>query len=193
MRKLNYNYHLILASNSPRRKELLAGIDMEFEVRTLPDLDESFPDTLPHEEIAEYLARKKASAYSPALKEGELVITADTVVLLNGLILGKPIDKEDAKRMLRLLSGETHRVITGVCLTSIDKQVGFSDTAHVTFGTLSEDEIDYYVNAYSPMDKAGAYGVQEWIGYMGVERIEGSYYNVMGLPIFKVYRELQRF
>lgn len=193
MRKSNEKYHLILASNSPRRRELLEGIDVEFEIRTLPELDESFPDTLPHEEIAEYLARKKASAYSHGLKEGELVITADTVVLLNGLILGKPVDKEDAKRMLRLLSGQTHRVITGVCLTSIGKQVGFSDTAHVTFSTLSEEEIDYYVNAYSPMDKAGAYGVQEWIGYMGVERIEGSYYNVMGLPIFKLYRELQRF
>lgn len=187
------DYRIVLASNSPRRKELLAGIDVEFDTRVLPDLDESYPETLPHDEIAEYLALEKASAYRPELKEGELLITADTVVLLNGLILGKPADEEDAKRMLRILSGQVHRVITGVCLTSTTKKVSFSDTARVTFGKLSEEEIDYYVTAYRPLDKAGAYGVQEWIGYMGVERIEGSYYNVMGLPIFKVYRELLRF
>lgn len=193
MRIMTHNWHLILASNSPRRKELLAGIDTEFEIRVLPEIDETYPETLPHEEIAEYLARKKAAAYLPNLKEKELLITADTVVLLNGEILGKPADEEDARRMLRALSGQVHRVITGVCLTSGDKQVSFSDTARVTFGELQEEEIDYYVTAYRPMDKAGAYGVQEWIGYMGVERIEGSYYNVMGLPIYKVHRELKRF
>ena len=187
------HYRLILASNSPRRKELLAGVDVEFEVRALPHVDESYPESLPHEEIAEYLARKKAASYRPELKERELLITADTVVLLNGLILGKPVDEEDAKRMLRLLSGQTHRVITGVCLTSATKQASFSDTAYVTFGVLQEEEIHYYVNTYQPMDKAGAYGVQEWMGYVGVERIEGSYYNVMGLPIYKVYQELKRF
>ena len=187
------DYQLILASNSPRRKELLAGIDAKFETRVLPDLDESYPASLPHEEIAEYLARKKASAYRPGLREEELLITADTVVLLNGEVLGKPAGTEDAKQMLRRLSGQTHRVITGVCLTSTAKQVSFSDTAYVTFGELQEEEIDYYAETYQPMDKAGAYGVQEWIGYMGVERIKGSYYNVMGLPIFKVYRELKRF
>ncbi|WP_298648392.1 Maf-like protein [uncultured Proteiniphilum sp.] len=186
-------YHLILASNSPRRKELLAGIDVQYEIRTLPDIDESYPGTLPHEEIAGYLARKKALAYLSELRDDELLITADTIVLLNGLILGKPAGKEDAKRMLSILSGKTHRVITGVCLTSTGKQIGFSDTACVTFGNLSEEEIDYYLMAYNPMDKAGAYGVQEWIGYVGVEKIEGSYFNVMGLPIFKVYRELKRF
>lgn len=172
---------------------MLSGIDVEFETRVLPDLDESYPKSLPHEEIAEYLARKKASAYRPELKKEELLITADTVVLLNGEVLGKPAGTEDAKQMLRRLSGQTHRVITGVCLTSTAKQVSFSDTAHVTFGELQEEEVDYYAETYQPMDKAGAYGVQEWIGYMGVERIEGSYYNVMGLPIFKVYRELKRF
>lgn len=186
-------YHLILASNSPRRKELLTGIDVQYEIRTLPDIEESYPETLPHEEIAGYLARKKASAYIAELRDDELLITADTIVLLNGMILGKPAGKEDAKRMLHALSAQTHRVITGVCLTSKHKQVCFSDTAHVTFGVLTDEEIDYYLEKYNPLDKAGAYGVQEWIGYVGVEKIEGSYFNVMGLPIFKVYRELKRF
>ncbi|SCD22071.1 Maf-like protein BF3120 [Proteiniphilum saccharofermentans] len=186
-------YHLILASNSPRRKELLSGIDVEYEVLTLPDIDESYPDDIPHEEIPEYLAKKKASAYISMMQDDTLLITADTVVLLHGRILGKPLNKRDAKRMLKKLSGETHRVVTGVSLTSKQKQVCFSDTAHVTFGQLTDDEIDYYVEKYNPSDKAGAYGVQEWIGYVGVERIEGSYFNVMGLPIFKVYRELRRF
>jgi len=186
-------YHLILASNSPRRKELLSGIDVEYEVLTLPDIDESYPDDIPHEEIPEYLAKKKASAYISMMQDDTLLITADTVVLLHGRILGKPLNKRDAKRMLKKLSGETHRVVTGVSLTSKQKQVCFSDTAHVTFGQLTDDEIDYYVEKYNPSDKAGAYGVQEWIGYVGVERIEGSYFNVMGLPIFKVYRELKQF
>ena len=185
--------HLVLASNSPRRKELLSGIDVEYEVMALPDIDESYPDDIPHEEIPEYLAKKKASAYISMMQDDALLITADTVVLLHGRILGNPLDKRDAKQMLRELSGETHRVITGVSLTSKQKQVSFSDTAHVTFGQLTDEEIDYYVEKYNPSDKAGAYGVQEWIGYVGVERIEGSYFNVMGLPIFKVYRELKRF
>lgn len=186
-------YKVILASASPRRQELLSGIDLGYELRTLPDVDESFPDDLPHDEVAEYLARKKAAVYLDALKENELLITADTVVLLNGLILGKPADREDARRMLRMLSGARHRVITGVCLSSLNKSVAFSDTAWVTFGDLGDDELDYYLDLYSPMDKAGAYGVQEWIGYVGVEKIEGSYFNVMGFPIYKVYRELKRF
>ncbi|MBK5195922.1 MAG: septum formation protein Maf [Proteiniphilum sp.] len=187
------HYQIILASNSPRRKELLSGIDLQYEIRTLPDIDESYPETLPQEEVAVFLARKKASAYLPDLKENELLITADTIVLLDGMILGKPVDKDEAKEMLLTLSGETHRVITGVCFTTEHKQICFSDTAYVTFGTLSEEEIDYYVSKFSPMDKAGAYGVQEWIGYVAVEKIEGSYFNVMGLPIFKVYQELKRF
>lgn len=187
------NHHLILASNSPRRKELLSGIDVEYEVLTLPDIDESYPDDIPHEDIPEYLAKKKASAYISLMQDDTLLITADTIVSFHGRILGKPSDKEDAKRILKELSGETHRVITGVCLTSKQKQVCFSDTAYVTFGLLKDEEIDYYVEKYDPSDKAGAYGVQEWIGYVGVERIEGSYFNVMGLPIFKVYRELVSF
>lgn len=186
-------YRIILASNSPRRKELLSGIDVEYEVHTLPDIDESYPTGFPGEDIPEFLAKKKASAYAGLLKDDTLLITADTIVLLDGRIYGKPLGNEEAKQMLRQLSGKTHRVITGVCLTSKQKQVCFSDTAYVTIGELSAEEIDYYVSTYRPMDKAGAYGVQEWIGYMGVERIEGSYFNVMGLPIFKVYRELKRF
>ena len=186
-------YHLILASNSPRRRELLSGIDVEYEVWTLPDIDESYPDDIPHEEIPKFLSKKKASAYLSLMQDDTLLITADTVVLLHGRILGKPSDKEDAKQMLKDLSGETHRVVTGICLTSKENQVCFSDIAHVTFGMLTDEEINYYVERYNPMDKAGAYGVQEWIGYVGVERIEGSYFNVMGLPIFKVYRELRQF
>ena len=187
------DYRLVLASNSPRRKELLTGIDVAYEVRTLPDIDESYPETLPHEEVAAFLARKKAAAYLPALKEDELLITADTIVLLDGTILGKPADKDDAMRMLRILAGKKHRVITGVCLTTSGRQESFSDTATVTFGPLSDEEIDYYVSRYDPLDKAGAYGVQEWIGYVAVEKMEGSHFNVMGLPIHKVYHALKQF
>ncbi|MDD2298804.1 MAG: Maf-like protein [Fermentimonas sp.] len=187
------DYRIVLASNSPRRKELLSGIDVKYEFRMLPDIDESYPETISADEVAEYLAEKKASAYLPELKEDELLITADTIVLLDGMVIGKPVDEADAIRMLQLLSDRTHRVITGVCLASKKKQVVFSDTAHVTFGKLNDEEIKYYVSNYRPYDKAGAYGVQEWIGYVAVERIEGSYFNVMGLPIFKVYKELKQF
>ena len=187
------NYRIILASNSPRRKELLSGIDVDYEVHTLSDIDESYPDDLPKEEVAEFLSRKKANAYLESLEENALLITADTIVLLHGKILGKPLNKEDAKNMLHELSGQTHLVITGVCLTSKQKQVSFSDKTYVTFGDLTDPEIEYYVEKYNTLDKAGAYGVQEWIGYVGVEKIEGSYFNVMGLPIFKLYRELKQF
>ncbi len=190
---LKIDYRLILASNSPRRKELLSGIDVDYEIRTLPDVDESYPDTIPVEEIAEYLAQKKSAAYLPSLKEGELLITADTIVLLDGMAMGKPANKKEATRMLRKLSGEVHLVITGVSLTSKSKQVAFSETTSVTFGMLTDQEIEYYVARYKPYDKAGGYGVQEWIGYVAVEKIEGSYFNVMGLPIFKLYRELKKF
>ncbi len=187
------NYKLILGSNSPRRKELLSGIDIEYEIVALPDIEESYPETLPKEEVPEFLARKKASAYVGMFSDDSLLLTADTIVLLDGTILGKPADKAEAARMLHFLAAKTHRVITGVCLTSKTKQVSFSDTAYVTFGELSDEEIEYYVEKYEPLDKAGAYGVQEWIGYVGVERIEGSYFNVMGLPIFRVYREIKKF
>lgn len=184
---------IVLASNSPRRKELLAGIDVAYEIRRLTDIDESYPESLPHEAVAEFLARKKADAYRHTLKTDELLITADTIVLLEETILGKPADKDEAFRMLRVLAGRQHRVITGVCLTTHVKQQSFSDTAWVTFGALSDEEISYYVSRYDPLDKAGAYGVQEWIGYVAVEKIEGSYFNVMGLPIHRVYRALKQF
>jgi septum formation protein len=187
------DYRIILASNSPRRKELLSGIGVKYEFRMLPDIDESYPETVSADEVAGYLAEKKASAYLPELNDDELLIPADTVVLLDSIVIGKPSDEADAIRMLQLLSGKTHKVITGVCLTSKKKQVVFSDTAYVTFGELSREEISYYVSNYKPYDKAGAYGVQEWIGYVAVEKIEGSYFNVMGLPIFKVYKELKQF
>ena len=190
--KLN-DYKIILASNSPRRKELLSGLDIDYETRVIPDVDESYPNSLHIEDVAVYLAEKKASAYQQELKDKELLITADTVVLLENKILGKPANEEESATMLRVLSSKTHKVITAVCLTSTEKQVSFSDTSLVTFGKLIDAEIDYYVSKYKPFDKAGAYGVQEWIGYMAVERIEGSYYNVMGLPVFKVYKELKEF
>ena len=187
------NYKVLLASNSPRREELLRGIDIDFEVKVLPDIDESYPDNIPSEEIAEFVAIKKAKPYAASLHEDELLLTADTIVLLEDTVLGKPVDKQEAKQMLRQLSGKTHRVITGVCLTSTKKQTSFSATSDVEFGKLTDQEIEYYVERYSPMDKAGAYGVQEWIGYVAVKHINGSYYNIMGLPIQRVYRELIKF
>ena len=190
--KLN-GYKIILASNSPRRKELLSGLDIEYKTRVIPDVDESYPNTLPLEDVADYLAKKKASAYLQQLNDEELLITSDTIVLLENMILGKPASEEESTLMLRTLSGKTHKVITAVCLSSTKKQVYFSDTSLVTFGQLTDTEINYYVSKYKPYDKAGAYGVQEWIGYMAVERIEGSYYNVMGLPVFKLYKELKEF
>ncbi len=187
------NYKVLLASNSPRREELLRGIDIDFEVKVLPDIDESYPDNIPSEEIAEFVAIKKAKPYAASLHEDELLLTADTIVLLEDTVLGKPANKKEAKQMLRQLSGKTHRVITGVCLTSTKKQTSFSATSDVEFGKLTDQEIEYYVERYSPMDKAGAYGVQEWIGYVAVKQINGSYYNIMGLPIQRVYRELIKF
>ena len=187
------DYKVILASNSPRRKELLKGIDIDFEVKLLPNIDESYPESLRGDEIAEFVALKKATPYIPSLAANDLLITADTIVLLEGVVYGKPSNKEEAKEMLRTLSGKTHSVISGVCLTSIDKQISFSATSEVEFAELTDSEIEYYVNHYSPFDKAGSYGVQEWIGYVAVKNINGSYYNIMGLPIHRLYRELIQF
>ena len=184
-------YKVILASNSPRRKELLSGLGIDYEVKTLPDIDESFPAGLSEVETATYIARAKADVYRNIMQPDELIITADTIVWLDGEVMGKPVDEEDARRMLRALSGKTHQVITGVCLTTIDSQKAFATVTDVTFCHLSEEEIGYYVERYRPMDKAGAYGIQEWIGYIGVERIDGSYFNVMGLPVQRLYRELK--
>ena len=183
-------FNIVLASNSPRRKELMSGLGVDYVVKTLPDVDESYPDTLQGEEIPAYISREKAEAYQSMIEPDELLITADTNVWMNGEVLGKPKDREDAIRMLRKLSGASHQVITGVCLTTKGWQNSFTVTTDVTFAVLSEEEIVYYVDKYSPMDKAGAYGVQEWIGFIGVESISGSYYNVMGLPVQKLYREL---
>ena len=180
-------FNIVLASNSPRRKELMSGLGVDYVVKTLPDVDESYPDTLQGEEIPAYISREKAEAYQSMIEPDELLITADTIVWMNGEVLGKPKDREDAIRILRKLSGASHQVITGVCLTTKGWQNSFTVTTDVTFAVLSEEEIVYYVDKYSPMDKAGAYGVQEWIGFIGVESISGSYYNVMGLPVQKLY------
>lgn len=182
---------VILASNSPRRKELLAGLDMPYEVRVLDGIDESYPADLPTHQIAEYISRKKAEAYRKSMKGDEVVITADTIVVLDNEVMGKPKDGADARRMLHQLSGHTHQVITGCTLTTPTSQRSFSVVTDVTFKQLSDDEINYYVDTYQPMDKAGAYGIQEWIGYIGVTGLNGSYYNVMGLPVQRIYEALK--
>jgi septum formation protein len=187
------HYRIILASNSPRRKELLAGLDLDFEVRIIKDIDESYPHDLPTKQIAEYISKKKAAAYLATMAQDELVITADTIVVLGREVLGKPKNEADACRMLHELSGKTHQVITGVTLTTRDKQVSFSVETDVTFKVFTEEEIDYYVKRYQPMDKAGAYGIQEWIGYIGVTALNGSYFNVMGLPVQRIYEALKGF
>ena len=186
------NYRIFLASNSPRRKELLSGLGIPFEVRVNGDIDESYPSDLRPEAVPLHISRKKAAAYLQTMSADELIITADTVVVASGEILGKPADASDAHRMLRLLSGTTHQVITGVCLTTTDHQVAFSVTTDVTFKDLSDEEIHYYIDHYRPYDKAGAYGIQEWIGYIGVTGLHGSYFNVMGLPIQRIYEELRK-
>ena len=183
-------YKVILASNSPRRKDLLAGLGVDYEVRTLPDVDETYPDTLKGADIPLFIAKEKANAYLNMMKPGELMITADTIVWLDEKVLGKPKDREDAMCMLRTMSGRTHEVFTGVCLTTTEWQRSFTAQTEVRFAELSEEEITYYVDTYKPMDKAGAYGVQEWIGFIGVENISGSYYNIMGLPVQRLYKEL---
>ena len=184
-------YKVILASASPRRRELLAGLDIDFEVRTLPDVDESFPATLQGGDIPLYISKKKADAYLSLMSEEELVITADTIVWLDGKALGKPVDVADADRMLREMSGKTHSVFTGVTITTKQVQRSFVACSQVTFAELTDEEIGYYIEKYRPMDKAGSYGVQEWVGYIGISGIDGSYFNVMGLPVQRLYNELK--
>ena len=187
------DYHIILASNSPRRRELLSGLDLEYEVKVLPDIEEGYPEGLSMEDIPRYIAAEKAAAYKDIIADNDLIITADTVVVLGDEVLGKPTDLDDARRMLRELSGKTHQVITGVYLMTKEKERGFSVVTDVTFKELSDEEIDYYVEKYRPLDKAGAYGIQEWIGYIGVTGLNGSYFNVMGLPVQRIYNELLLF
>lgn len=186
-------YDIILASKSPRRHELLKGIDIPFTVKTIDNLEENYPDTLSGEEIPLFLAELKATAFKDLLEDNTLIITADTIVWIEGKELGKPKDLEQAKKMLQQLSGKQHEVITGVCILSKEKKKTFTATSKVRFSTLSENEIDFYLTNYNPLDKAGSYGVQEWIGYVAVEYLEGSYFNVMGLPIHRLYEELKRF
>ena len=200
-------YKIILASNSPRRRELLAGLDVNFEVKVLNGIDESYPDDLDAYQVAEFIAQKKAEAYRSLLNEEEssaeenLILTADTVVIApaaneqndqegKGIILGKPKTADDAVRMLRMLSGKTHHVVTGVCLTTKEGQRHFSVTTEVSFKELTDWEINYYISHYRPFDKAGAYGIQEWIGYIGCTGLNGSYFNVMGLPVQRIYEEM---
>ena len=187
------DYNVLLASNSPRRKELLQGLGIEFEVRVLPDIDETYPSSMRADEVAEFVAQKKAKSYIDKLNETDLLITADTIVILDNVILGKPVDAEEATEMLSALSGKTHKVISGVCLASTGKQLSFSVASEVKFVELTNEEIAYYITNYSPFDKAGSYGIQEWIGYIGVKHLSGSYYNIMGLPIQRLYSELKRF
>lgn len=187
------NYHIILGSNSPRRRELLAGLDLDFEVKVIPGLEEHYPTNLQPEEIPVFLAKQKAAAYIPTLPEKTLLITADTIVWNRNEVIGKPKNREDAIQMLQSLSGHEHHVVTGVCLTTTEKQKAFSVISAVKFATLTDEEIGYYVDKYQPFDKAGAYGIQEWIGYVGVESINGSFYNVMGLPVQRLYQELKKF
>lgn len=184
-------YRVILASASPRRRELMQGLDVEFVVRSLPDVDESFPSELQGGEISLYISKKKADAYRLQMVADELVITADTIVWLEGTALGKPADEADARRMLRGMSGKTHQVFTGVTITTKDEQRCFVAQSDVTFAQLTDEEIDYYIAKYRPMDKAGSYGAQEWIGYIGMSNIVGSYFNVMGLPVQRLYSELK--
>lgn len=185
--------NVLLASNSPRRRELLELIVPEFGIATIHDIDETYPYTLAPEEVAPYLSKLKADAYSRELVPGEIIITADTVVINGGKILGKPRDEDNAVEILRSLMGHTHRVVTGVTLTSTVAQETFSETTDVTFSSLSDEEIDLYVKNFHPLDKAGAYGIQEWIGCVGISGINGCYYNVMGLPLHTLYLHLKDF
>lgn len=186
-------YHLVLASHSPRRQELLKKLGLDFEIRVIPDIDETYPENIPPQDVSLYLARKKAVPYISTLQPDELLITADTVVCTDSGVLGKPDNDGEARRMLSDLSGKIHYVATGVALTTKEKQKSFSAVSSVKFAKLEPAEIDYYVEKFHPLDKAGAYGIQEWIGLVGVESLQGSFFNVMGLPVQRLYAELKKF
>ena len=185
------HYDVVLASKSPRRQQLLRDLGVDFRVEVIEGIQENYPDTMPADEVAQFLAIQKAKPYR--LMENELLITADTIVVLDGKVLGKPADAHEAHHMLRALSGRVHHVITGVCVTTAERQESFADVTEVEFSELTDEEIDYYIEHYHPMDKAGAYGIQEWIGCMGVKRINGCFYNVMGLPVPRLYALLKTF
>lgn len=185
---MNLKRSLILASSSPRRQYLMREAGFSFTVEK-PDVEETFPPEMPVDQVAKYLAAKKAEFFRPTITD-QLVVTADTVVIINNYILNKPQDRLEAIEMLTVLSGKTHRVITGVCILSAEKEISFDDITDVTFKTLTRAEIEFYVDHYKPYDKAGAYGAQDWIGLVAIEKINGSYFNVMGLPIHKVYQHL---
>lgn len=186
-------YHILLASNSPRRRELLSQLRIPFNVICLGGIDESYSDSLPREEVAQYIASRKADAYTSRMRDNELIITADTVVVLGDKVLGKPKTTDEAVEMLMSLSGKTHKVCSGVCITAKKRRTSFTTVTEVTFGEITPEEARYYVDNFMPLDKAGAYGIQEWIGCVAVEKINGSYYNVMGLPVHQLYKELQQF
>ena len=186
-------YRLLLASQSPRRRELMSGCAIPYTLAPRYECDEQYPATLPAEEVPAYLSRLKSEAYPEPLGESDILLTADTVVIAEGQILGKPADRAEAIAMITLLSGRDHEVVTGTTLRSKDKVQSFSVSSKVRFRVLDAEEIVYYVDRYRPFDKAGAYGIQEWIGYVGIERLEGSFYNVMGLPVQRLYCELKGF
>lgn len=186
-------YKIVLVSASPRRKELLQNLGLTFKVRTLFGIDEQYPDTLRGEDIPRFISRKKAEAYRSSMADDELLIAADTVVCLDGRTLGKPHDAQEAKTMLHKLSGRFHQVITGVTVMTKDQMENFAVTSQVKFADLTDEEIEYYVDNYLPFDKAGAYGIQEWIGMVAVEELRGSYFNVMGLPVQRLYNVLKKF
>lgn len=186
-------YQILLASKSPRRRELLSQMRVPFKHISLGGIDESYPDALPATDVPLYISNKKADAYKSLLKDDELIITADTLVILGDKIMGKPKDGEDAVKMLMELAGKTHQVITAVCIMTKDKRSSFKTTTDVTFAELTRAEVEFYVENYQPLDKAGAYGIQEWIGCVAVKGINGSFYNVMGLPVHQLYNELKKF
>ena len=194
--KKNFNlkkYNIVLASNSPRRKELLQRMGVNFKVRTLFGIDESYPDSLRGEDIVRYISRNKAQAYRSSMAPNELLITADTIVYVEGEVMGKPKTAEQAKEMLHKLSGKSHQVITGVTIVTADRTEDFGVTSQVKFAEITDEEINFYVDNYLPFDKAGAYGIQEWIGIVAVEEIKGSYFNVVGLPVQRLYQKLKTF
>lgn len=186
-------YDIVLASNSPRRKELLQRMGVNFKVRTLFGIDESYPDSLRGEDIVRYISRNKAQAYRSSMAPNELLITADTIVYVEGEVMGKPKTAEQAKEMLHKLSGKSHQVITGVTIVTADRTEDFGVTSQVKFAEITDEEINFYVDNYLPFDKAGAYGIQEWIGIVAVEEIKGSYFNVVGLPVQRLYQKLKTF